>query len=165
MMTHSPFSIDVSPNWEGLLQCIQRRGTPQRVYFIELFLDQEVQQALCERYDLLAGIDPRDSFFEQKRLVILQRFLGYDYMRAGLDDWDMPVRRLSAQDTAGLERVGGRSYMEEHRGPITNWEELRLTHGPIPRQPRPARWNGTRPICPRTCASSGAVDSLTSPNT
>jgi uroporphyrinogen decarboxylase len=131
-MKHNPFSTNASPNWEGLLQCIQRRGTRDRVYVIELFLDQEVQQALCERYDLLAGMNPKDLFFEQKRMVILQRFLGYDYVRVGLDDWDMPLRRLSARDTAGLGRVGGRSYMEEHRGPITTWADFEAYPWPDP---------------------------------
>lgn len=125
-------TTDLPPNWEGLVRCIERQGTPDRVYFIELFIDEEVQGAICERFDLLGGLDSSDPFFKQKRLVALQRFLGYDYVRVGLDDWDMPLKRLSTQDTAELERAGGRRYMEEHKGPITNWEEFDTYPWPDP---------------------------------
>jgi len=132
MSMKSPFSIDVTPDWEGLVRCIERRGTPDRVYFIELFLDGEVQDALCERFGLLEGLDSRDPFFELKRQVILQRFLGYDTVRCSLDGLDMPLNRTAIEDTAGLSRQGGRSYMEEHTGPITNWEEFEAYPWPDP---------------------------------
>lgn len=48
--------------------------------------------------------------------------LGYDTVRCGLDDLAMPLKRLSVADTADLAWAGGRRFMEEHRGLITNWE-------------------------------------------
>jgi len=36
----------------------------------------------------------------------------------------MPLRRTVIEDTAGLRRETGRSYMEEHTGPVTNWDEF-----------------------------------------
>ena len=123
-MRKSPFPVEFAPNWEGLVRCIERQGTPDRVYFIELFLDVEVQTAICERFDLLEGLDRSDPFFEQKRLVIVQRFLGYDYVRYGLDNLNMPFSRAAVNDTAFLKREGGRSYVNEQKGPITNWEEF-----------------------------------------
>ena len=81
----STFSVDIAPDWEGLVRCIERKGTPNRVYFIELLWDAEVQTAICDRFGLLDGLDPGDVFFEQKRLVKLQRFLGYDFVRGSLD--------------------------------------------------------------------------------
>jgi len=131
-MKNSPFSVEITPDWEGLVRCIRREGTPDRVYVIELFLDAEVQAAICERYDLLTGLDPGDPFFAQKRLVQLQRFLGYDYVRVGLDDLTMSFSRASVADTAVLEREGGRSYMDEQKGPITNWEEFEAYPWPDP---------------------------------
>ena len=128
----SPFSVDVTPNWEGLVRCIERRGTPERVYSIELFLDGEVQDALCQRFGLLESVEPGDPFFEQKRQVILQRFLGYDTVRCSLDGLDMPLKRATIEDTAGLSRQGGRSYMEEHKGPITDWAEFEAYPWPDP---------------------------------
>jgi len=82
---NSPFCVEITPNWEGLVRCIQRRGTPDRVYFIELFLDPEVQTAICQRFQLLDELDRSDPFFEQKRQIILHRFLGYDYVRCSLE--------------------------------------------------------------------------------
>jgi len=117
-------STPITPNWEELVSCILREGTPRRVHFIELFLDAEVQAAICERYDLLDGLDPADAFFDLKRQVTIQRFLGYDFVRCGLEGIAMPMNRMSIEDTAGLQRDGGRNFMEEHRGPITNWEEF-----------------------------------------
>ncbi len=127
-----PFSVQITPDWEGLVRCILRQGTPERVHFIELFLDPEVQDAICTRFHLLEGLDPDDPFFEQKRQVRLQRFLGYDYVRCGLEGMEMPLRGTAIEDTAALRRAGGRTYMEEHRGPITNWEEFESYPWPDP---------------------------------
>jgi len=128
----TPFSVPVEPDWQGLVDCIMRRGTPRRVYHIELFLDREVQDTICRRYGVLRGLDEADPYFEQKRTVRLQRFLGYDYVRCGLDGFEMPLKRSCVTDTASLRRTAGRSYMEEHRGPITNWQEFDAYPWPDP---------------------------------
>jgi len=116
--------IKAKPNWQGLVNCILRKGTPERVHHIELFLDVEVQEEICRRYGLLDGLDSDDPFFDLQRHMRVQRFLGYDYVRAGLEGFDMPFNRVVASDTAGLQRDGGRRFMDEHRGPITNWDEF-----------------------------------------
>ncbi len=115
---------DVTPNWEGLLACIERKGTPERVHHIELFLDSEIQDAICERYDLLDDVDGDDPFFAQKQHLAAQRFLGYDYVRCGVEGVDMPLKHVVTEDTAALARESGRSYIESHKGPITNREEF-----------------------------------------
>jgi len=126
------FSTDVKPDWQGLVDCIMRKGTPDRVHHIELFLDREVQEAICDRYGLLEGWDTADPFFDLKRQVQLQHFLGYDYVRCGLDGLVMPLKGAEIEDTADLQRVGGRKYMEEHQGPITSWEEFEAYPWPDP---------------------------------
>jgi uroporphyrinogen decarboxylase len=131
-MNDDLLSVDITPNWEGLLNCIERRGTPDRVYFIELLWDEEVQTAICDRFGLLDGLAPDDPFFKQKRLVRLNRFLGYDYVRCGLDSWEMQLNRMAIEDTSDLARKGGRSYIDEHKGPITNWEEFETYPWPDP---------------------------------
>jgi uroporphyrinogen decarboxylase len=131
-MSKSPFSVNVIPDWEALVRCIERKGTPNRVHFIELFLDREVQAAICDRYDLLDGMDIDDPFFEQKRQIRLQRLLGYDYVRCGLEGLEMPLKRMTTADTATLQRADGRNFMEEHHGPITNWEEFEAYPWPDP---------------------------------
>ena len=129
---NSPFSVDVTPNSEGLISCIRREGTPDRVYFIELFLDGEVQTVIADRYGVWEGIDPEDPHCGLKRQLALQRFLGYDFVRAGVDGVAMPLKRSTTEDTAELKRESGRSYMELHKGPITNWEEFEAYPWPNP---------------------------------
>jgi hypothetical protein len=128
----SPFCREVAPDWEWFLRCVRREGSPDRVHIIELFLDKEVKQALCERFGLTDGLQPGDPHFFHEREIRLQRFLGYDYVRCGLDGPEMPMNRLRVEDTAALGRDGGRQYMEEHRGPITNWEEFERYPWPDP---------------------------------
>ncbi|MGQ9661060.1 MAG: hypothetical protein ACUVWX_01825 [Kiritimatiellia bacterium] len=122
----------VQPDWTAFRDCILRRATPRRVHYIELFLDPEVVEALCERYGLTDGLDPNDPFFELQRHIHVQRFLGYDYVTCGLDEIPMPLRRCSIADTAALPRKNGRSFMDEKRGPITNWKEFETYPWPDP---------------------------------
>lgn len=138
----SPFSASITPEWKGLVATILRTGTPTRVHFIELFLDREVSDAICERYGVLDGLDPADPYFNEKREVAVQSFLGYDYVRASLTGMDMPLRYATTEDTAILARAGGRSYVDEHRGPITNWEEFEAYPWPDPERacPRSIDW-------------------------
>ncbi|HHX63470.1 MAG TPA: hypothetical protein GX702_01115, partial [Chloroflexi bacterium] len=103
-MDKSPFAVDVTPDWQGLVDCIMRKGTPPRVHHIELFLDLEVQEAICRRYHLLDGLSSDSPDFVLQASVRIQRFLGYDYVRCGLDDFEAPLERLMTQDTAHLQR-------------------------------------------------------------
>ena len=124
-MSHtSPFSVEIRPNWEGFLRCLRRQGTPDRVYFIELFLDDEVKVEIVRRYGLMDGLAADDPFYLLKREICVQRFLGYDYVRCGLDDVGIEIQRQRAPDTASLERTAGRAYIDEHRGPVTTWAEF-----------------------------------------
>lgn len=132
--THALFTTKISPDWQELVACIRRERMPGRVHYIELFLDAEVQTAVCERFHLLDGLDPRDPFFDQRRQIILQRFLGYDYVGCGLENLPMPTAGTLIEDTAGLKRSSGRTYMEEHRGPITSWQEFDQYPWPDPAQ-------------------------------
>lgn len=131
-MSIPPFCANAAPDWEGLVRCIQRQGTPDRVHVIELFLDAEVQAALCEEFGLLDGLHEDDPYFELQRQIRIQRFLGYDYVRCRLEGLDMPLTRATVADTAALPRESGRSFMEEHRGPITTWEEFEAYPWPDP---------------------------------
>jgi len=133
-MGDNPFSLSVTPDFHALLQCIRRHATPRRVHFIELFIDPEVQQAVCQRFGLLERLDTSDPFFDLRSQIALQRFLGYDYVRCGLENVDMPLRRLTTQDTAALARQGGRSFVDEHTGPITSWAEFEAYPWPDPKR-------------------------------
>jgi uroporphyrinogen decarboxylase len=126
------FSTALQPDWEALIRCIRREGTPERVHFIELYLDPEVQEAISQQYGLLEGLDPFDPYFDLRRQIILQRFLGYDTVRCSVEGLELPMHRLAVADTAGLHRAGGRSFVDEHHGPITNWAEFEAYPWPDP---------------------------------
>jgi len=131
-MALSPFAVDVTPDWRALVRCIQREGTPTRVHHIELFLDPEVQEAICDRFGLLQNLDTEGPYFPLQRQIRIQRFLGYDYVRCSVEGLEVPLNRMTTDDTAALRREGGRNYMDEHRGPITNWAEFESYPWPDP---------------------------------
>lgn len=129
-MTPSPFSTQITPDWQAFLRCLRREGTPERVHFIELIIDGEIKDAVCERYDLLAGLDPADPYFLYRKQIAVQRFLGYDYVVVpgsvgeSLDE-RLPHFSLVTADTADLAHRGGRAYVDEHRGPIMSWDDFK----------------------------------------
>ena len=125
-------SRKVSPDWQGLVDCIMRKGTPARVHNIELFIDGEVKEAVCDRFDLLKGLHRSDPHYDHQREIIVQRFLGYDYVRCGLDDFNMPLNKIIVEDTAGIKREEGRSFINEQAGPVTTWEEFERYPWPDP---------------------------------
>jgi uroporphyrinogen decarboxylase len=122
----------ITPDWEAFVRCIRREGTPRRTHYIELFLDVEVKDAIIRRYDLSAGLDRSDANFWYRQEVAVQRFLGYDFVRCGMDDMAWPLNHGTTDDTAVIQRAGGRSYIDEHKGPITNWEEFERYPWPDP---------------------------------
>jgi hypothetical protein len=125
----TPFRRDVTPDWEEILACIQRKGTPRRVHAIELEMDYEVREEIIQRYDLGEGLHPSDP----RRIIRLQRFLGYDYVYAwpeGVDPFLGSIW-MKTKDSAELERSYGRMFQNEHKGPVTNWEEFEAYPGPI----------------------------------
>ena len=122
----------VEPSWHELVSSILREGTPRRVHHIEIFLDGEVQDAICRQFHLLDGLDSDRWEFPLQKQIRLMRFLGYDYVRCGLEGMDWSLRRSVTEDTASLPRAGGRSYVDEHAGPITSWEEFESYPWPDP---------------------------------
>ena len=102
MNRSSPFAVDVQPDWEGLLKCLRREGTPDRVYFIELLIDDEIKAEVARRFQLIDDVDPGDPDYWLMREVRVQRFLGYDFVRFGVDDMGINFDYLLTPDTATL---------------------------------------------------------------
>ena len=78
-MSPSPFVKEISPDWESLIRCVARKGTPERVHPLELFLDHEIKQAIWDRYDLLAGINEDDPYFVPKAEIAIPAYLEGSY--------------------------------------------------------------------------------------
>ncbi len=121
------FKYGIKPNYQGLLDSLRRKGTPDRVYHMELFLDKEIIDAIDKRFGLTTHISAEEPFYEYRQKIEVQRFLGYDYVRSSLnyfsDDNTFLVK--DATDTAeeSLKRKS-RSWRDESKGPITSWEEF-----------------------------------------
>jgi uroporphyrinogen decarboxylase len=126
------FEVVLTPDWEGLLTCISRQRTPERVHFIELFLDEEVKTALCDRFGFDKTMDRSDPWYIQKREIAIQRFLGYDYVVCGPSGLDLPLDWVLTEDTAAFSRTGGRKFINEHTGPITSWKDFEAYPWPDP---------------------------------
>ncbi|MEI7436971.1 MAG: uroporphyrinogen decarboxylase family protein [bacterium] len=138
MASFKGFSKAVQPDWPGLVDNIRRRGTPERVYFMELFQDPEIREAIAKRFALTTGLDPRDPDFERKKYIAIQRFCGYDFVRIGMVGLEFPFFNHAVKNTASSSN-GARNFRDEHTGPITNWEEFEKFPWPDPRTPSATR--------------------------
>jgi uroporphyrinogen decarboxylase len=127
------------PDWQGLVDDILRKDTPKRVYFIELFHDREVRDAIADRFDLMKGISPGDPDYDRRKNIAVNRFCRLDYARVGLVGQDWLLYKQSAGDTAALARAGGRKFQDEHRGPVMNWEDFERYPWPDPCAPEATR--------------------------
>ena len=133
------FAKTVQPNWQGLVDNILRRGTPDRAYHIELFHDAEIADAIIDRFGVAADLDPGRPDYGYRRAIAFHRFLGFDYVCARLQDMPMPLHRQTIEDTAALERAGGRSFQDEHAGPVHDWESFEKYPWPDPSAPAATR--------------------------
>ena len=118
------FDNKVVPNWQDFIACIKREKCPDRVHYIELFLDNEVKDAIAKRFHLLDDVSSDAPFWHLIREMRVNRFLGYDYVRQGIDNIPMVMNSTSVDDTAILAKSTGSNYVNESAGPITNWDEF-----------------------------------------
>jgi len=124
--------IPISPDCSGLIDCMTRKSAPKRVHYFELFLDEEVQESIFSKYGLESELTVNGPFRRLEKQVVLQKYLGYDYVRCGLDDFRMPLMLTSIEDTARIRRAEGRKYMEEHKGPISSFTDFERFPWPEP---------------------------------
>ena len=126
--------VSVRPDYEALLANLRRQGTPKRVHFLELFLDGEIKAAIAKRFGIGADIPEEDPHRQLKFEIELQRFLGYDYVSAGIGGLAFPRHLLPADDTTEQEgqRRDQRSWTDEHTGPIKGWKEFEEYPWPDP---------------------------------
>ena len=120
MGSYEGLSKQFEPNWQGLVDNILRKGTPDRAYHMELFHDREIRDAIAERFGLMKGVDASDADYERRKLIAVNRFCGWDTVNVGLVGVGMEFHRAAVKDTADLQRAGGRAYQDEHTGPIMN---------------------------------------------
>ncbi len=120
-------NITVTPDVAELIQVIKRERKPKRVHFIELFLDMEVEDAICEKYDLAKDINQTDPFYELKRAIKIYEFLGYEVFRVNPIQKDLfKMKFIYTKDTTSIDgqHRGKREWTEEHKGTIQTWKDF-----------------------------------------
>lgn len=128
-----------NPDPEALIANLLRKGTPRRVHHMELFHDGEIADAIVSRFGLAPDL-PRDNPDHwRRRGIALNRFIGFDHVSVSMTDLYWPMKHITAEDTAVLKRANGRGYMEEHKGPISSWEEFEKYPWPDPNTPSATR--------------------------
>lgn len=120
----NPFQKPAIIDGDALMRNVSRQGTPARVHFMDLYLDGEMQVALAERYGVWEGLPSDWVAGAAQRQIALQRFLGYEHITAGPTGINWPLNRENVEDTAGLTRTGGRDFVNEQVGPITDWQSF-----------------------------------------
>ena len=125
-MSSGLFFVEMKPDWESLIRCICRNGTPDRLHIIELFLDDEIKTAICDKYVPLEGLSKSDKDFDLKREIAVHRFLGYDVFRVASAVGIFPSNIIKAADTTEIkdQQRSVREWSEEHIGPIQSWADF-----------------------------------------
>ena len=106
-------AFEPAPDFQRLRTVLLRQGEPDRLPQYELFVDREAQSALLGQ--------PVTSHTDT--IAFYHRF-GYDYVPAWPDMSAFAVPTRDTEDTAAIKRASGRSWAEEDRGPITNWQQF-----------------------------------------
>ncbi|MFW5864210.1 MAG: uroporphyrinogen decarboxylase family protein [bacterium] len=118
------FQGGVKPDGEAFLKCIRREGTPDRVHFVELFLDWEIQIAVLKRFGLDKDLNPESPEYPMLVHLAVQRFMGYDYVCSHIQGLDFTFVRHRSIDSAEMAHEDGRNWVDESKGPIQNWEDF-----------------------------------------
>ena len=124
MSTFASFTAKHSLDYEGLIRNLRREGTPRRVFFIELFQDRAIEDAIDRQFGVTAGLDRNKSEFEWERTIAIQRFLGYETVSCSLLCLPTGDSLKTGDTTAVSQNQGDRGWINEHKGLITNWEEF-----------------------------------------
>ena len=135
MPTYEGLARPYQPNTQELLDTIARKGTPSRAHNFELGHDQEIIDAIYDRFDLTATIDPTGNWNETYKRLAVYRFLGIDVLGVGAGVGGFEFFWDVTEDTAALSHRGERGYLNEHVGPISTWEEFDKFPWPDPHGP------------------------------
>ena len=122
------------PDYNRLLQAINRRGDPHRVTFLELFADPEIIAAFLGEptaSPIEPGSDRQSIQYAIDQKIRFWYTLGYDAI------WQGPILHfpdlltLQSEDTAQLRRRK-RGWVNEKSGVITSWDDFERYPWPRP---------------------------------
>jgi uroporphyrinogen decarboxylase len=77
ILKEKPVTLDLP----AALANLCRQGRPSRVFHFEHGLEEGIKKGLCDRFDLLAGLDPAERFFNLRREIRVMEFVGLELIR------------------------------------------------------------------------------------
>ena len=101
----------VEPDWEGMIRNLRRESTPERVYYFEHGVADNIQTAMDERFGFTEMLDSNHPHYGYERMVRFHRFLGHEVFRVF-----PPGARLIVPRREG-------EWIDESRGPVADWDE------------------------------------------
>ena len=115
-----------SPDFESLEKVLRGEKEPEKVYFVELGIDEEIIKYITENIMGERWIPSTEETQKdyQKQIVDFYYKMGYDYVPLWLDWRNLPqFKERKTADTAILSR-GERDWIEEGGGIIKNWDDF-----------------------------------------
>ena len=109
---------------DGLIRNLRREGTPDRVYFIELFQDRQIEDEIDRMFGVSAALDRNAPDYEWRRSIAMQRFLGYEWVGAAILNLPRKPGPTIADTAVAAQSKGDRSWLNEHRADIASWEDF-----------------------------------------
>lgn len=109
---NAPAIDPVAPDWAGMLKNLRREGTPERVYYFEHGIADNVMSGIAGRFDLWGGFPRDDLACDLERRLVVHRFLGHELFRVF-----PPGARMVAPKRQG-------EWAEEGKGAVTTWAEF-----------------------------------------
>jgi len=121
-----------NPDFSRFRKAVLCQGEPDRLPFVELFVDPEIMGTLLEEPLSVPELKDSDSVKKYIRQQIRYWYeYGYDYVSISLD-LGMPLKRVTVADTASLSR-GKREWVDQSVALIKNWEDFEKYPWPEPR--------------------------------
>ncbi len=124
MSSFVPFTSTHSLDYEGLIRNLRREETPRRVFFIELFQDRAIEDAIDRQFGVTSALDRNRADFEWSRTIAIQRFLGYEIVHCALLNLPTGAWATTGDTAPAAQNQGDRNWINEQKGLITNWEEF-----------------------------------------
>ncbi len=120
------FKFSVTPDIGELLDILWHRKMPERVHHIELYHDLEIIQQISDRYELNKDLEKGDPAYSMKIRIAVNEFIGSDVFYLPVSDDEFFRLELNlAEDTSGdATNRGERSWIDEQKGPIQNWDDF-----------------------------------------
>lgn len=121
-----------SPDFEEFKKVLKGEKEAERVHFVELLMDYEIQREITEKYLNKKWVPATEETMKEFRMQDINFWhkLGYDYIRVS-GGINFVGKGRQTEDTASLSK-GERNWTEEGTGMIGNWEDFEKY--PWPRQ-------------------------------